>query len=76
MHFIWQQSDDGKQWKQIGEEYNKEYTSVVDPYYSHTVTCVQESKQGRKAKHWRMYGLGGELDGDAYIRTLFITLTL
>ena len=48
----------------------------MDPYYQHTITFSQNSTQGKKAKYWRMYGLGEEITNTAFIRTLFITLTL
>ena len=48
----------------------------MDPYYQHTITFVQNSTHGKKAKYWRMYGLGGEIVSTAFLRTLFITSTL
>ena len=76
LHFVWQQSNDGIKWEQIGEEYNEVYRTTMDPYYQHTITFLQNSKQGNKGKYWRMYGLGGEIVSTAYLRTLLITLTL
>ena len=76
LHFVWQQSNDGKKWEQIGEEYNEAYKTTIDPYYGYTITFLQNIKQGNRAKYWRMYGLGGEIVSTAYVQTLFITLTL
>ena len=76
LHFVWQQSNDGIKWEQIGEEYNKAYRTTMDPYYQHTITFLQNSTHGKKAKYWRIYGLGGMITSVAFLRTLFITLTL
>ena len=77
LHFVWQQSNDGIKWEQIGEEYNEAYRTTMDPYYQHTITFVQSSThEKQKAKYWRMYGLGGQITSIAFLRTLFITLTL
>ena len=76
LHFVWQQSNDGIKWEQIGEEYNKEYRTTMDPYYQYTITFLQNSTHGKKAKYWRIYGLGGTITSVAFLRTLFITLTL
>ena len=76
LHFIWQQSNDGIKWEQIGKEYNNAYKTSIDPYYQHTITFSQNIEQGKNAKHWRMYGLGGCITDTAWIRALFITLTL
>ena len=76
LHFIWQQSNDGMKWEPIGKEYNNIYKTFMDPYYGYTITFLQNSKQGKKAKHWRMYGLGGSFTNAAYLRSLFITLIL
>ena len=59
-----------------GKEYDNAYKTSIDPYYQHTITFSQNIKQGKKAKHWRMYGLGGCITDTAWIRALFITLTL
>ena len=60
----------------IGEEYNNTYKTLMDPYYGYTITFLQNSKQGKKAKHWRIYGLGGSITNAVYIRSVFITLIL
>ena len=76
LHFIWQQSNDSMKWEPIGEEYNNTYKTLVDPFYGYTITVLQNSKQGKKAKHWRMYGLGVSITNAAWLRSSFITLIL
>ena len=78
LHFIWQYSDDGKTWKNIGNEYSKEFQSSIQPPVSSPIemyTFLQEAKHERHT-HWRMYGLDGQITNDPYINALFIDLTL
>ena len=80
-HFTWEYSDNGTTWKQIGNEYNKVFTSSMDPQSGkpyEILTFPQETLQERNTKHthWRMHGLDGEFTDRPYVNTVFIHLTL
>ena len=81
LHFTWQYSDDGDTWKQIGNEYNENFTTSKDPQFVEPYeifTFPQEALQERNTKHryWRMHGLSGQVTSSAYVNVIFINLTL
>ena len=79
LHFTWQYSDDGILWEQIGNEYNKDFSSSIQPPVSspfEMLTFSQEVSKLENSRHryWRMHGLGGDVTNDPYINALFIEL--
>ena len=81
LHFTWQYSDDGITWEQIGNEYNKAFTSSIHPPVTspfEMITFAQEAPKLRNARHryWRMHGLGGNMTSGPYVNAVFIDLTL
>ena len=81
LHFTWQYSDDGKIWKQIGNEYNKEFISSVHPPVNlplEMFTFPQETPklENTRHTHWRMHGLGGNITTSPYINAVFIDLAI
>ena len=80
LHFTWQYSDNGTSWEQIGNEYNKEFTSSVQPPVSwpfEMITFPQETPQNENSRHryWRMHGLGGNITDGPFVNALFIELS-
>ena len=81
LHFTWQYSDDGDTWKQIGNEYNENFTTSKDPQFVEPYeifTFPQETLQERNTKHryWRMHGLSRQVTSSPYVNVIFINLTL
>ena len=82
LHFIWQYSDDGTTWTNIGNEYNKTFISSTDPFFGQLITLPQEASKHqsggviKRHKYWRINGLGGILKNHAYINVAFINLLL
>ena len=79
LHFTWQYSDDGILWEQIGNEYNKDFSSSIQPPVSspfEMFTFSQEVSKLKNSRHryWCMHGLGGDVTKDPYINALFIEL--
>ena len=81
LHFTWQYSDDGTTWEQIGNEYNKDFTSSIHPPVQspyEMFTFPQETPKLRNTRHayWRMLGQGGNVTNGPYVNAVFIDLTL
>ena len=76
LHFIWQYSDDGTTWINIGDEYNKTFISSTHPFLGELITFSQEVQDGKRHKYWRVNGLGGQFKNHAYINVLFINLSI
>ena len=77
LHFTWQYSDDGTSWKQIGNEYDEEFSSSIQPPVSspfEMFTFTQDAPESKGHTHWRMLGLGGNITEGPYINALFIEL--
>ena len=81
LHFTWQYSDDGITWEQIGNEYNKAFTSSIHPPVTspfEMVTFPQETPKLRNTRHthWHMHGIDGNVTSGPYVNAVFIDLTL
>ena len=81
LHFTWQYSDDGDVWEQIGNEYNKDFTSSIHPPVQSSYEILafpQETLKLRNTRHtyWRMHGLGGNVTNGPFINAVFIDLKL
>ena len=79
LHFTWQYSDDGTNWERIGNEYNKDFPSSIQPPVSspfEMFTFSQEVPKLKNSRHryWRMHGLGGDVTDSPFINALFIEL--
>ena len=79
LHFAWQYSDDGIIWKQIGDEYNENFKTMIQPPVSspfEMFTFTQDALKNKGHVHWRIHGLGGNVDTGPYINALFIELAI
>jgi len=81
LHFTWQYSDDGKTWEQIGNEYNKTFSTVTlppvtSPFEMFTFPQDIPKLKNKRHIHWRMHGLGGTITTSPFLNVAFIDLEL